>query len=560
MRLKHLFLLPIVCLSAAASTSAQSVPPPPPPTLPTPSPQSAVHVTTRIVQVSVIVKDASGKPVKGLTKDDFVLLDQGQRQQIASVSEGTRSFAATGAAAGPNHFTNQLAPGDGGAPPLTVIVIDAYNTEYYDQYWRPGPPGYHCAPGSCPQQLLGSIFKQVEKFVARMQPQDRVALYVLTQELYLLQDFTNDAGALERGINQGKEYASTLNYPECSGTDPNEMSTRTMAAMHSIADRLAKIPGRKNLMWLSSGFHYLQVITEQKMDKSAKALGDEELPLFAIDAHGLVAPLAVPGRGSQGGGGMTSGVDLPTPARSDPRLFFCDDPPPGGFSAIRTLSEDSGGRAFYNTNDFAGAIRRVIDDSSASYVLSYYPDHNKWNGEFHEIKVKVNRRGMEVHARRGYYAVVDTASAPQKDAERLAEAIQSPVESTDLPFDVQADAIDTSGARQLKVKITIDANQLRFQQQSDRWTDNLSEVWAEFNAEGKQVGEISKTIDLTHNEDEHKKMIQDGFTYSKTLVLAKDATEVRLILRDTGNGAIGSVIIPLSRLFPSAAAQTQTKN
>ena len=107
MRISHAVAVAILCVTAATSALAQSVPPLPPPLA---SPQSAVRVTTRIVQVSVIVQDGNGKPVKGLTKDDFVLLDQGQRQQIASISEGTRTFTATGVAVGPNHFTNQLTP------------------------------------------------------------------------------------------------------------------------------------------------------------------------------------------------------------------------------------------------------------------------------------------------------------------------------------------------------------------------------------------------------------------------------------------------------------------
>ena len=75
-----------------------------------------------------------------------------------------------------------------------------------------------------------------------------------------------------------------------------------------------------------------------------------------------------------------------------------------------------------------------------------------------------------------------------------------------------------------------------------------------------QVSEISKTIDLDHNADDYKKLLHDGFTYSKTLVLAKDAAEVRLVLRDEGNGAIGSVIIPLSRLFAApTVAPSPTK-
>jgi hypothetical protein len=123
---------------------------------------------------------------------------------------------------------------------------------------------------------------------------------------------------------------------------------------------------------------------------------------------------------------------------------------------------------------------------------------------------------------------------------------------------VQADGVEVAGVRQLKVKISLDANQLRYQQENGRSSDSLSETWAEFNAEGKQVGEISKTIDLSRAQDEYKKLLEDGFTFSKTQVLAKDAVEVRLVLRDEGNGAIGSVIIPLARLF--AAAESQTKN
>jgi len=301
------------------------------------------------------------------------------------------------------------------------------------------------------------------------------------------------------------------------------------------------------------------VITDVKMDTTVKAISSEDLPLFAIDARGLEVPPPstgpVPGHGARG---PVSGADLPTPGTSDSRLFFCDAPP-AGFDAIKSVSEDSGGRAFYDTNDFAGAIRRVIDSSSASYVLDYYPDHNKWNGEFREIKVKVNGPGMQVHARRGYYAVMDTAAAPEKDAERLAEAIRSPVESTDLGFDVEAEAIEVAGARQVKLKITLDANQLHLQQQGDRWTDNLTENWVQFDSDGQQISTRSQTINMKPSQDAYKQLLQQGLNFSETVSLEKNAAEIRLVLRDAGNGAIGSVIIPLSRLFPSGADQRQGK-
>jgi VWFA-related protein len=559
MRVKHILITLRAYLAVAVFAFAQSVPPPPA-TLPTPAAQSAVHVTTRVVQVSVTVQDANGKPVKGLTKDDFVLLDQGQRQHIASISEGTRGFTGTGASADPNHFTNVLAEGNGAAPPLTVIVLDVYNTWYHDYYWRPGPPDYVCEPLQCPPPLMGTMFKQVEKFIAQMQPQDRVAIYQLNDELDLLQDFTNDPGALQRGLDRGKKTAGTQTYLSCAQNDQAQMSNRTMLAMNLIADRLAKIPGRKNLIWLSTGFPFRKVTTDAKMGSTAETLGDRDLPLFAIDADGLAAPMSVAegpvphakARGPSGGGG-------PTPSQiGNGDGFFCPSPP-GVFNAVKNLSEMSGGRPVSNTNDFAGAIRQVIDDSSASYVLDYYPDHDKWNGEFREIKVKVNRPGVEVHARRGYFAVIDNASAPKNDAERVADALQIPAESTDLAFDVQVEAVEVSGARQLKLKITLDPNQLRFRLQDGRWIDNITEYSAQFNSEGQQLSTNSQTINLKPSPDAYKLLLQQGLSFSETVPIENNATELRLVLRDAGNGVIGSVIIPLARLFPAVADQPQAK-
>ncbi len=515
----------------------------------------AVRVTTRMVQVSVVVHDKDGKPVTGLTKNDFVLLDQGQRQQIASFSEQTNRLTTTNAAAPPNLFSNRSSQRAGAQPPLTVIVIDAYNTYYHDVFFR---PPVHCL--QCPPPLMGTVFSQVEKFISHMQSQDRVALYELADKLYLLQDFTSDPGALQRVLDRGREYAANQSFPPSQTDNSNAMALHTMDGMRAIADRLATVPGRKNLIWLSIGYPYQRVITDIRMDKTAKTLGNSDLPLYAVDAHGLNAPMGGGGgpvpHGAQrgptaGGGGGSGGGNHGVGATSGG--------PPGGFNQIRNLSEASGGRAFYNTNDMAGSIRRVIDDSAVSYVLGYYPAHDKWNGEFREIKVKVNRPGVEVRSRKGYFAIADSTSAPEREAEQLAQAIRSPLESTDLGLDVQVDAVDVPGARQLKAKITLDAGQLRFQQRGARWTDNIIEVWAEFDAEGHQVASHSQTLNLSPTQDEYKQLIQEGFSFSETLSVAEKVTEVRLVVRDGLNGAIGSVNIPLTRLFASSATEPAPK-
>jgi VWFA-related protein len=547
----------VAILSLALTASAQIAPPPRPPApLPTPTPQSAVKVTTRIVQVSVTVHDDHGRPVTGLTKDDFILMDEGKRQQITAITEQSNRLVTTAATPTPNLFTNRFEKGASQAP-LTVIILDAYNTRFWDMQMT--------LANNCPWYCnkLGGIFIQVEKFISQMHPEDRVAIYEIANKLYLLQDFTSDPASLQLGVERGKEYASEIKFSR-SQMEPADMDAFTMGVMHEIADRLAKIPGRKNMIWLSTGFppddslSRASMTTIDKMDAASKILGNADFPLFAIDAKGL--NVEKPPIGPVPGGGRTRGASAgggPTPASGNygSRSLQGRIPKLRDFDYSKNLADISGGRAYENTNDFAGAMRNVIDDSASTYILSYYPDHNKWNGEFREIKVKVNRpglSGLEVRARKGYFATTDTASAQEKDAQKLADSIRNPLESTDLGFDVQADGVELAGVRQLKVKITLDANQLHFQQQGDRRIDNVSENWVEFNAEGHQVGAHSQTLNLRPTSENYQKLLQDGFVLSETVQIANDATEIRVILRDSGNGAIGSLTIPLYRVFPPA--------
>jgi VWFA-related protein len=535
----------------------------PPPAKQDAAQSPAMRVTSRLVQVNVIVQDKDGNPVTGLTKDDFVLLDQGQKQQIATFSEQKSVLTAKSvAAASPNLFTNRFEEGANAQPPLTVIVIDSYAARYWDMHSNMCPPPPPLPP--FPLCAVGPIFHEVEKFISHMQPQDRVALYELGDKLYLLQDFTSDASALHRALDRGKQYIPPSFTS--SKLDPLDMDAHTMDAMHVIADRLANVPGRKNLVFLSPGFPPTPnlILTTQKIDETSKSLGNADLPVSAVDPLGLnggdpaIGPVPSGGGGGKGGG---HGTLAPPPGAIAARVAMAGRVPRRtDFDFSKKLAELSGGRAYENTNDLAGAIRRVIDASSATYLLGYYPDHNKWNGEFREIKVKVNRPSVEIRARRGYYAVADTASASERNSQKLAEAIRSPLESTDLSLDVQVDAANDSGARQLRVKISLDPSQLHFQQQGDRWTDNVGEYWAEFDGEGHQVGTHSQTLNLRPTLDEYKTFVQKAFSFSETVPIADDAEEVRLVVRDGKEGAIGSVIIPLAKLFAQSATQAPPRN
>jgi VWFA-related protein len=558
MRTKHVFVSAMICLAGAAFALAQSAPPPPPSQTAPPAQMSSntpsVRVASRLVQVTVTVQDKDGHPVTGLSKEDFKIFDQGQPQQIAAFSAQTSRVTADAAAPpSPNLFSNHTAQPADSQPPLTVIVMDAFQTKFQDRYF---------CPGTC---QFGSMFQQVRKFISQVGPQDRVAIYEIAEQLYLLQDFTNDRDALRRGVDRGAEYAREITY-QWAICQAEEMQPHTLDALHEIAARLARVPGRKNLIVLSHGFPPIpfrdggREITNRNMVNAVRTLGDSDLPMTAIDTAGVY--LEPPWIGPVPGGKSSkpsSGLG-PTPAGGGSAGSACNTPDLKDFDYTRDIANRTGGRVIEETNDLAGAMRHVMDDYSATYLLGYYPDHNKWDGEFRDITVKVDGHDVEVHARNGYFAIADIASASQLAARRLADAVSSPLDATEIAFDVQADAIDASGARQLKLKITFDPNQFHFQQQSDRWTDNLAEVWAEFDAEGKKVDAHSQAVNLKPLTADYQQFLRKPFSYSETVAIAKGAERLRFVLRDENSGAIGSITIPLMRLFSApTVSQMGTK-
>jgi VWFA-related protein len=501
-----------------------------------------LRVTSRLVQVNVIVEDKNGRPITGLTKKDFMILDQGQPQTIASMSEQTiklTSSVDTLAAPAPNFYSNRFQERYGVPPSVSVILLDALNTS------RPN---------------MTYARAQVVKFLRQLQPQDRVALYGLSDKIYILHDFTADTEALQRAMStlprlqQDQANATApMDFAVATGdavvdawaasvvqagADFNTINRveQTAYALEAIANHLASLPGRKNLIWISGSFPFqigmgsIGGTAEQRsfgneVESAARALSNANVAIYPIDARGLVA--------SRGGRG-TAGPDV---------------------DSMVVLADRTGGRAFYNTNDITGAIHRAIDDSRVTYVLNYYPNHNQWDGRFREIKVKVNRPGVEVRSRRGYFAFANVVVSHKDKEAIMVDAAKSPLESTALGMDVQADPVDVPGAREIKAQVKIDPSQLQLTRTGDHWTDSIEVKWVQLSADGNVLASSSQTLDLNIPQADYESVLRKGLSFSGAVNLVNDATDVRLVARDSGNGSVGTVNIPVARLFVPTAVQ-----
>lgn len=565
-------LLPILCALLAALVTVPTFPqsqPPKPPDQRTDKESAprgpALRVLTRLVQVSVVVQDKNGQPVTGLTKDDFTLFDQGQEQKINFFSElsnqappvMTASSGDSGVAAATERtFSNRFEQKAGAPNSVTVILLDTRNTRSQD---------------------MAYARKQVAKFLGQIQPQDRVALYSLSSKLYILHDFTEDATSLLKALDldpNREDFRISASEPDAADTGDaildsavnasnariaqfymNDRVEQTALAIKIIADHLKGLPGRKNLIWVSAAFPIDVLGGELPMDHvsytdqiedTARSLNNANVAIYPVDARGLI--------------GNPIGVNRPGPRRGAAPNTASPFPARQNFDTMNTMAERTGGRAFYNTNDIQGAVRKAIDDSRVTYVLGYYPTNTNWDGKFRELKVRTSKPGVHLRFRVGYYALPDAPATDAQKAQLLSDAEWSPLEATDLALEVRADPVDAAGGRGLQVQVRIASNQLYFEQRDGRWKDSLQVVWVEIGSTGRSIGTITKTVGLEVPPDAYDVLVTKGISFTQTLKVRDDAIELRLVTRDDGSGAIGSVNIPLSRMFAKSSTSAAPKN
>jgi VWFA-related protein len=548
----------------------------------TQSPPPVLRVTTRLVQVSVIVRDGKGQHIPGLTKDDFALTEQGQAQKISLFSEQVvapiseaplRMITPTGAVI----FSNRFEEAPGLPVGATVILIDALNTPISDfAYAR----------------------AEIINFLHKLQPQDRVALYGLASRLFVLHDFTNDARSLLQTLGHAKanpsDYRSGAEDLQASDTGNDNLDAfiaaaeqraadintinraqETAVAMASIAGHLAELPGRKNLVWVSASFPF-QIGTgtaaddpgpgnpaggpggsmpgpssnqryqtfEKEIESASQALTSADVAIYPVDARGIV-----------GFRNLSPSVRALPRTQTKSRVPAASAPPLGMPSRLNTdamevMANRTGGKAFFNTNDIGGAIRHAIDDANATYVLGYYPTNSRWDGRFREITVDVKRPGAHLRYRKGYFAYAEPAVDIQRQKERMEQVIASPLQDAEWKLRVAVTPKTEPAGRRIAADVEIDASRLSFRMDGENRVADVQIAWTQYSVGGRAAGGFTETLNLVFSPQAYEASLRDGLKLSREVAINDGAVLVRFVACDLGSGAIGSVDIPLQKVFP----------
>lgn len=372
--------------------------------------------TVRRVIVDIVVTDRNHNPVHGLKRRDFKVYEDGHEQDVRSWEafdmDRDQAFVPPRVPPlPPDTFMNVPASPERG--PLYVVVYDMW----------------HMGWGSDVVDQM-TARKQLEKFLRAMPRDSRVELYVLADKLQLLQGFTTDRDELLQVLDVKRKdghipwvLLTRMNY---AGNDV----TTPFKAMTWIAKSLNGLPGRKNLIWLSSQFPVplsgpgngpsgatsgpnggaggagtipnmpsqeitgssslagQDVATQQMAMREAwDALNAAQVSVYPVDVHGLDAQA-----------------------------------PWGGIDYVAQRTADAtGGQAYYNRNDISQAIVEAMINGGSYYEMSYAPQGHIYDGKLHRIKVELSKPGYSLEYRQFYYD--DDPDKPlTAEEKRMAEA------------------------------------------------------------------------------------------------------------------------------------------
>ena len=526
----------LLCLGIAGLLSAQD---------PGSEPGDVTFRTgTELIQVDVIVQQ-DGKPVGDLTQDDFTLTDDDELRKISVFSvRRAEPAAGPGMNLPPGVVTNQ--PIAEGRSPVaaTVILLDfmnpppqtstlgpatvAFSSSLMNGPPRKPPPTFLNSPSpiapNSPLVPIAYAVQQAIKYVDQATLTEPLAIFSMNQTVKQLQDFTTDREKLLGVLRSIK--------PE----QPLPLSARRKAEMlraafFTMARYLQGVPGRKKLVWITYG---ARMTTTDPISATRAANGMQLLPEYINTSAIFEDPIAIINDANVGIYPLDpSGLmrDM-----NDPLLASLN------FFATRT-----GGATQYLVNDVAGAIDNVMHDTEVTYTLGFYLPADAKEGS-HDLRVRVNRKGVDVRYRRGYTAKAEPKPLNARDRFKTLSAwLVEPLDATGIVLRASAAPVpDAPGS--FDVTLAIDPLSLDLELRRDRW-HGVIDIAIVPDTRKKPVG-MHQSIIVNLKEQTYIQALQTGILIRRRIRALKKkgkllADDLRVGVVDGITGKVGTVRIPI---------------
>ena len=497
-----------------------------------------LKVNSDLVLTNVVVRDKkTGAVVHGLTAKDFTVLENGKPQRIATFDfenvdeaaaldektvigkDGQSLFNAKTGVANPEELRNHR---------LIVMFFDLTSMQPEDI-----------------ERAQEAARNYINK---QMQPADIVAVASLDTDLSLDQDFTQNKQLLLNAINRysgttAQGFAdgatSTSNQVEdATSFSPdesefNDLNTdRELFAITSIAKSLAGIQEKKSMLYFSGGIQRDGIENQASLRSAINSAVRANLSIYSVDSRGLqaIGPLGDASTGSLRGANGYNGTSLQNNLDSN---FNTQE-------VMANLSSDTGGKAFFDSNDFGPAFLQVQHDTSAYYVIGFHSTDQRRDGRYRRLSIKVDRADVKLEFRHGYYAPADFKHSNRQDREQqLEDQLASDLPATEVAVYLQAWYFRTDETHYyIPVSIVVPGSQIPFVKGGDKDKATLDVIGEVKDASGREMGQARQTVKL--NIDQSQQVRQKNVQYTTGFNLPTGKYHLKFVVRENETGRMGS--------------------
>jgi VWFA-related protein len=501
-----------------------------------------MRVESELVLVNVVARDKQGKPITDLKQGDFTILEDGKAQKISSFDFENLDTIPLPANVGPAQQTAN-GPVTPAKPILTTKDADQALSNkrvivlFFD------------LTSMAPDEIERSM-QAARKYVqTKMTSADLIAIVTLASSLRLDQDFTGDQAQLLRVLNrfshsegQGMDNGSTGDADgiEESGnaytpdeTEYNQFNTdRKLQALQSISQVLGKFNQKKSLIYFSSGVTQTGIENQAALRGAINTAIKANVAIYTLDARGLEAqpPGGSAATASLRGTAMYSGAAVQNSLDAN---FASQE-------TLTTLSGDTGGKAFLDTNDLGQVFDRVQKDTSVYYVLGYKSTSPLRDGKYRHIQVKVNRPGLNLEFRKGYYAPKDFQHFNTEDKQQqMEDELNSELPNTDVAVYMAASYFRMDDRRfYVPVALVVPGSQIPFTKGGDKDKASLDILGEVIDELKRPVGSVRETVKLSL--DAAQEVRRKNVQYSTGFMLITGKYHFKFVVRENQTGRLGS--------------------
>jgi VWFA-related protein len=484
----------------------------------------------RLVVLDVVVTDAAGKPVDGLTASDFQVFEDGNLQRIRSLEPpSAHALPPASVAAGAAAVFDPARPASFAHSPVNILLLDQLNTHFADSSF---------ARRSLHDYLAGQ---------PALLTQPTTLLTLSDNGFRLLQAFTRDRDSLLRALAAAPAgYDWKLEVNGRTDHDPIERLDQSLRALEEIAQSYARIQSRKNLIWVGGGFPSLDPealdaddLQEVKdtLQHVTDVLLDTRVTLYAVDPTSSAAGMTEITDASQMAFVLAAGDSVGT--NIDPFNASED---------FDRLGPVTGGRVVRGMNDVARQIASSVDLGARFYTISYTPSSaSELAAQYRQIRVVCLRPGLTASTRTGYYS-------GQTQRERSAASAMydlTTAAESNMPLNglhVTVEPNPSPGAPSGSYIVHAGVPNLTWKPKSNgSATASVYVMAVSLDGKNRMLGHTLQGMTATAKPGADLTNASRTADFHLAAPAAPKSTTLRFIVRDSSTGRMGSVDLPLAK-------------